>query len=255
MNEEQLVNELKALRAGRLPRSVYLILAVGAIALTALLWRSSLEHAREDAHRDAVIEQSQHEIRAADDAIKGYESQLGELSHAAGAKISELQTELQRLRRDPAAARQAVLTVAGPAKEVQAPAKAADDPPEDQDFPDAPSASKNGVRLDAAQTQKLAEELNACQQTSVSEQTCKLELALKDQILGKADEKVKAANDARDAALKASHGGSVWQRTWRVIRPVGCGGAGAGVGAVAAGAKGAMVGSVGAALACAIFGK
>jgi hypothetical protein len=249
------LNELKALRAGRLPRSVYLILAAGAIVLTALLWRSSLEHAREDAHRDAVIEQSQHEIRAADDAIKGYESQLGELSHAAGAKISELQTELQRLRRDPAAARQAVLTVAGPAKEVQAPAKADDDPPEDQDFPDAPSASKNGVRLDAAQTQKLAEELNACQQTSVSEQTCKLELALKDHILGKADEKVKAANDARDAALKASHGGSVWQRTWRVIRPVGCGGAGAGVGAVAAGPKGAMVGSVGAALACAIFGK
>jgi hypothetical protein len=254
MNEEQLLNELKALRAGRLPRSVYLILAAGAIVLAALLWRSSLEHAREDAHRDAVIEQSQHEIRAADDAIKGYESQLGELSHAAGAKISELQTELQRLRRDPAAARQAVLTVAGPAKEVQAPAKADDDPGEDH-FPDAPSASKNGVRLDAAQTQKLAEELNACQQTSVSEQTCKLELALKDQILGKADEKVKAANDARDAALKASHGGSVWQRSKRVIKPIACGSGGAGVGALVAGAKGAMIGSPFAALACAILGK
>jgi hypothetical protein len=255
MNEEQLVNELKRLRSPHTLHIVYLAAIAIGLAIGAVAWRSSIEHAREDAHRDAVIEQSQHEIRAADDAIKGYESQLGELSHAAGAKISELQTELQRLRRDPAAARQAVLTVAGPAKEVQAPARADDDPGEDQDFPEAPSASKNGVRLDAAQTQKLAEELNACQQTSVSEQTCKLELALKDQILGKADEKVKAANDARDAALKASHGGSVWQRTWRVIRPVGCGGAGAGVGAIAAGPKGAMVGSVGAALACAILAK
>jgi hypothetical protein len=254
MNEEQVLSELKRLRSPHTLHIVYIAAIAIGLAIGAVAWRSSIEHAREDAHRDAVIEQSQHEIRAAENAIKGYESQLGELSHAAGAKISELQTELQRLRRDPAAARQAVLTVAGPAKEVQAPAKADDDPGEDH-FSDAPSATQNGLRLDAAQTQRLAERENICQQTFVSEQTCKLELALKDQILGKADEKVKAANDARDAALKASHGGSVWQRSKRVIKPIACGSGGAGVGALVAGAKGAMIGSPIAALACAIFGK
>jgi hypothetical protein len=233
--------------------TAYIVAFAIVLSCALIAARQWAEHVRDDAKRDAVIEQSKHIDQAAQDERLRLQNQIAEGRKVANANVVELEKQLADIRRDHAAAKREIEAVTGPAN-----MQTLDDAPRDSSpghpLPDAPSASK-GITLTEDQQEKLAEKLNLCKQTEVENDTCALESSLKSELLAQADAQIKAAKDATTAALKSSKGGAWYQRTWRVIKPIGCGGAGAGVGALAAGPKGAIIGSVAAGVGCAIFGK
>jgi hypothetical protein len=176
------------------PHKVYLSLfAVCALAILigGSAWR---EHVRDDAQRDAVLQNQKSDIA-------GLEQQITAARSAAQAQIAALERERQALAHTPERAPEIIRQLVPMQTPLQQTA-----PITAQSPPDAPSAV-----ITKRQEIDLAQYALACKQCTTERDQLAQETKSDAELIARQKLEI-------DAARKSSKGGSVWQRTVRIAK-------------------------------------
>jgi hypothetical protein len=205
--------EVKTLSRSTLHK-VYAAAIAGIVALAIIVGTQWAQHVRDDAQRDAVIDAQKTAIGDIDKRIAGAKQEAAE-------RIAALEVKKQKVTpaQAPLIIRELIPGIGITPEKAKAnqsqpvvsqqgqPAAAGE-----QKLPDAPEAQdEKPLCLSTKDQVRLAQFGLSCQQSDVEREQLKAQTSDQEQVIEK--QKVEL-----DAAMKAAKGGSVWQRTKRVLK-------------------------------------
>jgi len=200
---------------------IYAAVIVVIVAIGAIVANSLVDHARDDAKRDAVIE-------AKNSTISDLEQRIASEKAIKDAALQQIDERIKDLQAHPAQAPSVIHEIipgfpahspdASKANQSQPTTQNQAKPAETGEPPDSP-----GYVLTQQDQQKLAEFILGCKQCAIERDQLQSQVADQQQVIDA--QKVQLA-----AAIKAAKGGSVWQRTKRAFKYLSIGGA---IGAIA----------------------
>lgn len=169
---------------------IYLIAIAAGIVLAAVVFSQWRQHVIDDAQRDATISTQKA-------GIADLEKKIADAQSAAQVEIIALEKQKQQVSTSPA---QAPAVIREVLPNVPAPAK-----------PDLPNAPQPQMTLTPQDQTDLAQFILSCKQCSVERNQLQSQVADQQQVIDKQKTEL-------GAAMKAAKGGTVWQRTKRVLK-------------------------------------